>query len=194
MRAHTLAPSILPLLEAQAEDFFWNLLEFGHHIRFDVLHGCETRPVEAHFQSREQPKSLRARSVEYGGWVMTGMLLWARNCCTTSDVWFSALSCCFLHHDNAPSHTALIVQQFLTHKSIPVITQPPYSPDLNPNDFWLFPTLKMGLNGMRFTTMEDVKLNATAELQKISKETFHRCFQQWQDQWSKCARVYFEGD
>jgi hypothetical protein len=32
-----------------------------------------------------------------------------------------------LHHDNAPSHTSLVVQQFLAEKSIPVITQPPYS-------------------------------------------------------------------
>jgi len=32
-----------------------------------------------------------------------------------------------LHHDNAPSHTLLVVQQFLAEKSIPVITQPPYS-------------------------------------------------------------------
>jgi len=46
----------------------------------------------------------------------------------------------FLHHDNASSHTLLVVQQFLAEKSIPVITQPPYSLDLAPSDFWLFPT------------------------------------------------------
>jgi hypothetical protein len=31
-------------------------------------------------------KSFGARSGEYGGWVMTGKLFSARNCCTTSDV------------------------------------------------------------------------------------------------------------
>ena len=41
----------------------------------------------------------------------------------------------FLHHDNAQSRTSFIVQQFLTEKSIPVITQPPYSPDLAASDF-----------------------------------------------------------
>ena len=60
MRTHTLAPSILPLLEAPAEGFFWNLPEFGRHIQFDVLHGCETHPLEAHFQSREEPKVARS--------------------------------------------------------------------------------------------------------------------------------------
>jgi len=69
-----------------------------------------------------------------------------------------------LHHDNEPSHISLVVQQFLAKKIIPVITQPLYSPDLAPSDFWLFPALKMGLKGTRFTTMEDIKSNATSEL------------------------------
>jgi hypothetical protein len=61
----------------------------------------------------------------------------------------------------------------------PVITQPPYSPDLAPSDFWLFPTLKMGLKGTRFAAIEDIKANATAEqLRKITKEAFRRCIQQ----------------
>jgi hypothetical protein len=87
---------------------------------------------------------------------------------------------------NAPSHTSLVVQQFLAEKFIPVITQPPYSPDLAPSDFWLFSTLKMGLRQTRFATMEGIEWNATAELRKIPKEAFRRCFQQWQDRWSKC--------
>jgi hypothetical protein len=86
----------------------------------------------------------------------------------------------------APSHTSLIVQQFLAEKNTPVITQPPYSPDLAPSDFWLF---SMALKGTRFATMEDIKSNATAELRKIPKEVFRRCFQQWQDRWSKCVCV-----
>ena len=64
----------------------------------------------------------------------------------------------FLYNDNAPSHKSLVLQQFLAEKSIPVTTQPPYSPDLAQSDFWLFPTLKIGLNGTRFVTMEHIKL------------------------------------
>jgi hypothetical protein len=59
------------------------------------------------------------------------------------------------------------VQQFLAEENVPVITQPPYSPDLAPRDFRLLPTLKMGLEGTRFANMEDIKWNATAELGKI---------------------------
>ncbi|KAL4108231.1 hypothetical protein QTP88_018467 [Uroleucon formosanum] len=37
-----------------------------------------------------------------------------------------------LHHDNAPAHLAHVVQQFLAKHGIPVVSQPPYSPDLAP--------------------------------------------------------------
>jgi hypothetical protein len=67
----TLTPSILPLFKAPAEGFFWNPQQLGRRIPFDALHCCETCLHEAHFQSREQPKSLEARSGECGDWVMT---------------------------------------------------------------------------------------------------------------------------
>jgi hypothetical protein len=43
-------------------------------------------------------------------------------------------------------------------------TPPSHSPDLAPSDFWLFHTLKMGLRGRRFVTVEDIKENAEARL------------------------------
>jgi len=56
-----------------------------------------------------------------------------------------------LHHDNAPCHTAISVIEFLAKKVIPVVPQPPYSPDLSPCDFFLFPnqsfTLKDAILG-----------------------------------------------
>src|SRR5215469_5097595 len=44
-----------------------------------------------------------------------------------------------LHHVNAPSHTAVSISDFLAGKSIPVVPQPQYSPDLSPCDFFLLP-------------------------------------------------------
>ena len=41
-----------------------------------------------------------------------------------------------LHHDNAPCHMAISVIEFLAKKGIPVVPQPPYSPDLSPCDFF----------------------------------------------------------
>ena len=92
LRTHTLAPSILPLLDALAEGFFWNLPEFSRRIRFYVLHGAKRVTLGPIFRIGNSRKSLGARFREYGGWVMTGMLFSARNCCTTSDVWLGASS------------------------------------------------------------------------------------------------------
>ena len=46
------------------------------------------------------------------------------------------------HHDNAPSHSSLIMTEFLAKHETIVIAQPPCSPDLAPCDIFLFPKLK----------------------------------------------------
>jgi hypothetical protein len=47
-----------------------------------------------------------------------------------------------LHHDSAPVHDELRVREFLAKNSITKMNHLPYSPDLAPCDFWLFPKLK----------------------------------------------------
>ena len=51
------------------------------------------------------------------------------------------------HHDNAPSHQASMTQETIDRRPIEVLGHPPYSPDLAPCDFFLFPTLKKILRG-----------------------------------------------
>ena len=59
-----------------------------------------------------------------------------------------------LHHDNAVCPAVISVSEFLTKRSIPVVPQPPYSPDLSPCDFFLFPKLKFHLGGRHFGTVD----------------------------------------
>jgi histone-lysine N-methyltransferase SETMAR len=49
------------------------------------------------------------------------------------------------------------VSQFLTGKGISAMDHPPYSPDLAPAVFWLFPELKSVLKGKRFSDVEGIK-------------------------------------
>jgi len=49
-----------------------------------------------------------------------------------------------LLHDNARRHTALSYSRFLTKHHVTVLPHHPYSPDLSPCDFFLFPRLKRG--------------------------------------------------
>ena len=92
-----------------------------------------------------------------------------------------------LHHDKAPAHTSHLVQQFLAKHGTAQLEQPPYSPDLTPCDFFLFPRLKKVLKGHRFEATEDIKQNSTKSLLDIPKEEFAKCFQQWQKPWAKCV-------
>jgi histone-lysine N-methyltransferase SETMAR len=54
-----------------------------------------------------------------------------------------------LYHDNAPSHTFVLTQQFLAKYKMAIIPHPPYFPDLAPCDFFLFPKVKLKLIGRR---------------------------------------------
>jgi histone-lysine N-methyltransferase SETMAR len=61
-----------------------------------------------------------------------------------------------LHHDNAPEYSSLRVSQILAGKGISAMDHPPYSPDLAPAHFWLFPKLKSVLKGKRFSDVQDI--------------------------------------
>ena len=55
-----------------------------------------------------------------------------------------------LLYDNAPAHKSATVQEYLKESGLYVLDHRPYSPDLSPCDFWLFPRLKEMLAGHRF--------------------------------------------
>jgi histone-lysine N-methyltransferase SETMAR len=45
-------------------------------------------------------------------------------------------------HDNGPAHRALATQKKLAYLGFQCLDHPPYSPDLAPSDYRLFPGLK----------------------------------------------------
>jgi transposase len=106
-----------------------------------------------------------------------------------SDKWI-------VHHDNAPAHDALRVRKFLAKKSITKMENPPYSPELAPCNFWLFPKLKNALKGQRFADIPDIQYNVTL-FQGVLENNFQDCFQQWHRRLTQCITSqgeYFEGD
>jgi hypothetical protein len=96
--------------------------------------------------------------------------------CRRPELWPDAW---ILHHDSATAHDTLTVQEFLAKKSILKLDHPPYSPDLAPCDFWLFPKLKTTLKGHRFSDIADIQGHATTILQSIPEEEFQKCSEQW---------------
>jgi len=66
-----------------------------------------------------------------------------------------------LSHDNAPAHRALATQKKLAYLGFHYLDNPPYSPDLAPSDYHLFPGMKKKLKGRHFSS--DAEVIAAAE-------------------------------
>jgi histone-lysine N-methyltransferase SETMAR len=100
-----------------------------------------------------------------------------------------------IHHDNAPAHRSAIVQSFLEDQNITQVPHPPYSPDMAPCDFWLFPRLKDHLRGQRYESRSSLGSAIYQYLKVIPKEDYEQCFRVWSERLTKCINVageYFE--
>ena len=75
---------------------------------------------------------------------------------------------------------------------IKTVPQPPYSSDLAPCDFCLFPKLR----GCCYGTIEGMKEAATKVIDTLTQEDFHGAFQKL-ERYNNCIVAggdYFEGD
>ena len=76
---------------------------------------------------------------------------------------------------------------------IKTVPHPPYSRDLAPRDFRLFPKL----SGCRYETIEEMKEAVTKLIDRLTQEDFHGAFQKLLEWWNKCIAAggdYFKGD
>jgi hypothetical protein len=95
-----------------------------------------------------------------------------------------------LHHEYAPCHTAISVNDVLTKKVIPLVPEPPYSPYLSPCDFFLFTKHKFHLKGRHFGTVTD-------QLRELPHEEFQHCYREREHRLRRCVaslKNYFERD
>jgi len=75
-------------------------------------------------------------------------------------------------HDNAPAHRALATQKKLAYLGFQYLDHPPYSPDLAPSDYHLFPGLKKQLKGRHFSSDAEVIAAAQTWLDGQNSEFF----------------------
>jgi hypothetical protein len=95
------------------------------------------------------------------------------------------------------SHTSILTQLFLTKLKMAVIPYSPYSPDMAPCDFILFPKIKWKLKGRRFDTIEEIQTESQRVLDTVTEKDFQEAFHKWRRQWDWCLHVggnHFEGD
>ena len=76
---------------------------------------------------------------------------------------------------------------------IKTLPQPPYSPDLAPCDFCIFPKLR----GCRYETTEEMKKAVTKVIDMLTQEAFYGAFEkllEWYNKSIAAGGDYFKGD
>ncbi len=94
-----------------------------------------------------------------------------------------------LLHDNAPPHTSHVAQAAIRTARFEQLPHPPYSPDLAPSDFHLFPSLKKHLRGQRFANDEDLKAEVNQWLETQPKDFYQSGIEALRYRWNKCFVV-----
>ena len=96
------------------------------------------------------------------------------------------------HQDNAPVHNSILVTDYLSKMGIKTVPPPPYSPDVAPCDFCLFPKL----TGCRYETIEEMKEAVAKVIDTLTQEDFHGALPKLLERYNKCIAAggdYFEG-
>ena len=99
------------------------------------------------------------------------------------------------HEDNALVHNFILVTDFLSKIGMKTVPQPPYSPDVAPCDFWLFPKLKEKLRACSYETIEEMKEVVMKVINLLTQKDFHGAFQKLLEWYNKCIAAggdYFE--
>ena len=82
-------------------------------------------------------------------------------------------------HDNASSHKCEVGKSFLASEKMKVLNHPPYSPDLSPGDFFLFPRLKKMFSRNKYTSRKSLGSAICQCLQQTPKEDYLSAFRDW---------------
>ena len=94
-----------------------------------------------------------------------------------------------LLHDNATAHKVRIVTEFLESEKVNVLPHTPFSPDLAPCDYFLFPKLKFHLSGKSYKSRNALGSAVYQFLMGLPIQDCERCFQNWIDRQER-SRVF----
>ena len=75
----------------------------------------------------------------------------------------------------------------MTSLKFTVVPHPPYSPDLAPSDFWLFPNLKEALKGQHFLSDAEVEAAVHKWISSKPETFFINGMEKWIERVKKCT-------
>ncbi|CAG5008678.1 unnamed protein product [Parnassius apollo] len=79
-----------------------------------------------------------------------------------------------LLHGNAPVHTAGVSKDAVRQCGFTEVQHPPYSPDMAPSDYYLFPNLKRDLRGTKFSSDEELQAAVFSHFEDKKCDYFYR--------------------
>lgn len=88
--------------------------------------------------------------------------------------------------DNAPVHRAAVALDALHRLQWSRLNHPPYSPDLAPSDFRVFPDLKKTLKGKRFEDENELKTAVMRWLDEQPKSYWEKAINDCRQRWQVC--------
>ena len=97
-----------------------------------------------------------------------------------------------LQQDNARIHTCKIAMDAVERNGYKLISQPAYSPDLAPSDYFLFPKLKKDIRGRYFWSNEEVVVAVEEWVRDKDPDFFSSGLMALEHCWSKC--IILEGN
>ena len=71
-------------------------------------------------------------------------------------------------HDNTWPHLGKDVHELLDGYNWELLPHRPYSPDISPPDFELFPKLKINMRSVRFSTLEELSASVTRRVRQLN--------------------------
>lgn len=92
-----------------------------------------------------------------------------------------------LHQDNAPSHTAASTQLEISLLEFQVVEHAPYSPDMAPMDFRVFPVVKSALKGRKFDSFHELSVAVQCVVAGLDQRWYKSVYEQWIRRHRKCV-------
>jgi histone-lysine N-methyltransferase SETMAR len=96
------------------------------------------------------------------------------------------------HQDNAPCHRSQETQLELDVIGFQRLPHAPYSPDLAPLDFAVFPYLKSQLRGQRFENFSELRQETLRVLSTLKQDYFENVYNKWVARHRKCIEKHGE--
>ena len=84
---------------------------------------------------------------------------------------------------------------FLAQQQVQLLGNPPYSTDLAPCDFFVFPHIKRKMRGIRFESPEAAVQTFVDHLEAVPTSDWSSCFKTWFERMQRCIETsgeYFE--